>query len=345
MAVTLGMLAVRHGCELRGDPATAVDHVATLAAAQAGAIAFLANPQYRPQLAVTRASAVVLAAGDADACPVACLVSGNPYLTYARVAAELHPLTPLRAGIAAGAHLADGCRLAGNCQVETGAVIGPGAVLGERVFIGANAVVGAGCAVGDDTRIMSGAILYDRVRVGRRCLLHSGAIIGADGFGIAREPTGAWTKVPQLGTVVIGDDVEVGANTTIDRGAIDDTVIGDGVKLDNLIQIGHNVVIGAHTAIAGMAGVAGSAHIGARCIIGGDAKINGHVTLADDVVIGGGAQVAHSIDRPGIYGGVIPADEAGRWRKNAVRFGRLDELARRLQKLEAALADPPESKA
>ena len=181
-----------------------------------------------------------------------------------------------------------------------------------------------------------------RVRVGRRCLVHSGAVIGADGFGIAREATGAWTKVPQLGTVVIGDDVEVGANTTIDRGAIEDTVIGDGVKLDNQIQIGHNVVLGEHTAIAGMAGVAGSARIGARCIIGGDAAINGHIVVADDVVIAGGAQVTHSIDRPGIYGGVIPADEAVRWRKNAVRFGHLDELARRVRKLEAAIRKPPE---
>jgi UDP-3-O-[3-hydroxymyristoyl] glucosamine N-acyltransferase len=190
---------------------------------------------------------------------------------------------------------------------------------------------------------MAGAVLYERVRVGRRCLIHAGAVIGADGFGIAREATGAWTKVPQLGTVVIGDDVEVGANTTIDRGAIDDTVIGNGVKLDNQIQLGHNVVIGAHTAIAGMAGVAGSARIGARCVIGGAAAIGGHLSIADDVVISGGARVTHSIDKSGIYGGILPADEAVRWRKNAVRFGQLDELARRVRKLESVIRKPSRS--
>ena len=337
MAIRLGVLAVRHGCELRGDPATVVDRVATLSGARSGALAFLANPQYRSQLPATQAAAVVLGAEDAAACPVPCLVSANPYLTYARIAAELHPPAPLRPGVAPGVHVAEGCAVPGSCQVDAGAVLGTGAVIGERAFIGANAVVGAACEVGDDTRLMAGAVLYERVRIGCRCLIHSGVVIGADGFGIAREPTGAWTKVPQLGAVVIGDDVEVGANTTIDRGAIEDTVIGDGVKLDNQIQVGHNVLIGRHTAIAGMVGIAGSTHIGARCIIGGAAAINGHISITDDVVIGGGTQVTHSIDRPGVYGGAIPADEAGRWRKNAVRFGQLDELARRLQKLESAI--------
>jgi len=337
MAMTLGVLAVRHGCELRGDPGTVVDHVATLAAAKEGALAFLANPLYRSQLAATKATAVVLAAQHIDACPASCLVSENPYLTYARIAAELHPPAPPQPGVIPGAHVAERCTVPRSCRVEAGAVVGAATVLGERVFVGANAVVSAACEVGDDTRIMAGAILYDHVRVGRRCLIHSGAVIGADGFGIAREASGAWTKVPQLGAVVIGDDVEVGANTTIDRGAIEDTVIGHGVKLDNQIQLGHNVVIGDHTAIAGMVGIAGSARIGARCIIGGYAGIGGHLTIADDVVIGGGAQVTRSIDRPGIYGGAIPADEAARWRKNAVRFGQLDELAKRIQKLESVI--------
>jgi UDP-3-O-[3-hydroxymyristoyl] glucosamine N-acyltransferase len=337
MAMTLGALAVRHGCELRGDPGTLVDHVATLSGAGAGALAFLANPSYRPQLAATRATAVVLAPDDVNACPAPCLVSVNPYLTYARIAAELHPATAPESGVARDAHVAEGSTVPASCRIDAGAVISATAVLGERVFVGANAVVGSACEVGDDARIMAGAVLYERVRVGRRCLIHSGAVIGADGFGIAREATGAWTKVPQLGTVVIGDDVEVGANTTIDRGAIDDTVIGNGVKLDNQIQLGHNVVIGAHTAIAGMVGVAGSARIGARCIIGGAAAVGGHLSIADDVVISGGARVTHSIDKPGVYGGILPADEAARWRKNAVRFGQLDELARRVRKLESVI--------
>ena len=184
---------------------------------------------------------------------------------------------------------------------------------------------------------MAGVALYDGVRIGRRCLVHSGAIIGADGFGIARETSGAWVKVPQVGAVVIGDDVEIGANTTIDRGAIEDTVIGDGVKLDNLVQIGHNVIIGAHTAMAGLSGVSGSTRVGQRCIIGGLAGLAGHITVVDDVVITGGSKVSNSIRRPGLYSGVIPADESRRWRKNAVRFGQLDELVRRVRQLERAL--------
>ncbi len=334
MPMTLGALAVRHGCELRGNPAASVDHVATLSRAGEGALAFLANPQYRSQLPGTLATAVVLGQGDVATCPVACLISSNPYLTYARVAAELHAPQRLQPGVAAGAHVGEGCRVAASCRVEAGAVLGAGAVIGERAYIGPNAVVGAKCSVGDDTHLMAGAVLYDGVRVGRRCLLHSGAVIGADGFGMARESTGAWTKVPQVGSVVIGDDVEVGANTTIDRGAIEDTVIGDGVKLDNQIQVGHNVIIGRHTAIAGMAGISGSTRIGERCIIGGDVAISGHLVVADDVVIGGGSRVAQSLERSGVYGGTIPADEARRWRKNAVRFGQLDDLARRLLDLE-----------
>jgi UDP-3-O-[3-hydroxymyristoyl] glucosamine N-acyltransferase len=343
MAMTLGVLAVRHGCELRGDPDTVVDHVATLSGASTGGLAFLANPLYRSQLAATKAAAVVLAIEDVNACPAPCLVSTNPYLTYARIAAELHPSKPPQPGVGRGAQVSEGSTVPGSCCVEPGAFIGRASVLGERVSIGANAVVGSGCTIGCDTRIMAGVVLYDRVRVGRRCLIHSGAIIGADGFGIARESSGTWTKVPQLGTVVIGDDVEIGANTTIDRGAIDDTVIGNGVKLDNQIQVGHNVVIGEHTVVAGMVGIAGSTRIGARCIIGGAAGISGHLSIADDVVISGGAQVTRSIDEAGLYGGAIPAAEAARWRKNVVRFGQLEELARRIRHLESAIRARPRS--
>lgn len=335
--MTLGVLAVRNGCELRGDPAIVVSHVATLANAREGSLAFLANPHYRAQLASTEASAVVIDAANAGVCPVACLVSPNPYLTFARIAAELHPPAPLRPGVAPGAHLAAGCRVAASAQVDAGASIGEGAVIGERVHVACNAVVGAGCRVGDDTRLMAAVVLYERVGIGQRCLVHSGAVIGADGFGIARGPGGAWTKVPQLGRVVIGDDVEIGANTTIDRGAIEDTVIGDGVKLDNQIQVGHNVVIGRHTAIAALTGIAGSTRIGERCIIGGDVAMAGHISIADDVMLGAGARVTNSIRTAGVYGGTIPVGESRAWRKNAVRFGQLDEIARRLRQLEAAM--------
>jgi len=336
MGLTLGSLAVRHGCELHGDPDAVVDRVGTLGGAQPGALTFLANPHYRPKLAQTKASAVVLAQEDAAACPVACLVAMNPYLTYARIAAELHPPPPLQPGIASGAWIDPAAVIGAGSQVEHGAVVGARARLGERVYIGPGVSVGADCSIGDDSRLMAGVSLYDRVRIGRRGLLHAGVVIGADGFGIARDSTGAWIKVPQVGTVLIGDDVEIGANTSIDRGAIEDTVIGDGVKLDNQIQIGHNVTIGAHTAIAALTGISGSTTIGSRCIIGGHCGFAGHITIADDVVITGGAKVTNSIRRPGLYGGVLPADEARRWRKNAVRFGQLDELVRRVQQIETS---------
>ncbi|QOJ31315.1 MAG: UDP-3-O-(3-hydroxymyristoyl)glucosamine N-acyltransferase [Gammaproteobacteria bacterium] len=342
--MTLAALAVRHGCELHGDPDVTVDHVATLAAAGPGALAFLANPRYRAQLAGTRASAVVLDAESAAACPTACLVSSNPYLAYARLAADLHPLPPPRPGVAAGARVAESARLGAGTQVDAGAVIGEDAVVGARVVIGANAVIGAGCAIGDDTRIMAAVVLCERVRIGRRCLVHPGAVIGSDGFGNARGPGGAWTRVPQLGSVVIGDDVSIGACTTIDRGAIEDTSIGDGVRLDNHIQVGHNVSIGSHTAIAAMTGISGSTRIGARCIIGGHCGFAGHIVVADDVVISGGAKVTNSIGRPGLYSGAIPADEARQWRKNAVRFGQLDQLARRLRQLEGSVREPGRKK-
>jgi UDP-3-O-[3-hydroxymyristoyl] glucosamine N-acyltransferase len=227
--------------------------------------------------------------------------------------------------------------VAATSQVDPGAVIGAGVRIGERCHVGANVVIGAGCQIGDDTRLMPVVVLYAGVRLGARCLVHAGAVLGADGFGIARDGQARWTKVPQVGGVVVGDDVEIGANTTIDRGAIEDTVIGDGVKLDNQIQIAHNVVLGPHTAIAGLAGVAGSTRVGARCIIGGDVAISGHLEIADDVVISGGAKVLQSITRAGIYGGSLPADDARGWRRNAVRFGQLDELARRVQRLELTL--------
>jgi len=325
---------VRHGCTLRGDPDAVVERVATLSAAAAGTLSFLANPQYRSQLQATRATAVVLAAGDAEACPAACLISSNPYLTYARIAAELHPEPPLAPGVSSRAVVAATASIGAGSQVESGAVIGDGADIGERCYVGANAVIGRDCRVGADTRLMPLVVLYPGVRVGARCLLHAGAVIGADGFGIARGEGGRWTKVPQVGSVVVGDDVEIGANTTIDRGAIGDTIIGDGAKLDNQIQIGHNVVIGCHTAIAGLVGIAGSTKVGARCILGGDATVSGHLEIVDDVVVSGGATVTNSITRPGLYGGPLPASEMRSWRRNAVRFGQLDELARRLQRLE-----------
>jgi UDP-3-O-[3-hydroxymyristoyl] glucosamine N-acyltransferase len=334
MSLTLGDIAARFGCELHGDPDVCVRHVATLQGADSESVAFLANDAYRGQLGETRAAAVIVAAGDVDACPSAALVSDNPYAVYARVATELHPPREPAAGIHATAAVASGATVATTCEVAPGAVIEAGAVLGERVVIGPNSVVGRNSSIGDNTRIMSNVTVYHGVEIGPRCIIHSGAVIGSDGFGIAQESDG-WTKVPQVGGVEIGADVEIGANTTVDRGAIGATVIEAGAKLDNQIQIAHNVRIGAHTAMAALTGVSGSTTIGSRCMIGGACIIAGHISICDNVLLAAGTGVANSIDKPGAYGG-FPAnvDEIGRWRKNVVRYGQLDEMARKLRKLE-----------
>jgi UDP-3-O-[3-hydroxymyristoyl] glucosamine N-acyltransferase len=321
--ITLSELARRFELELVGDGALSVERVATLSGAQAGALTFLANPRYRPQLAATRATAVVLAKGDAVACPVAALVAKEPYLAYARIATLLHPAPHIAHGIDPTASIAAYAKVAPDASVAARAVIGAGASIGARASIGPGAVVGEGCVVGDDTRLEANATLYAGVRLGRRCLVHSGAVIGADGFGMAPSPTG-WVKVPQVGGVRIGDDVEVGANTTIDRGAIEDTVIEDGVKLDNQIQVGHNCVIGAHTAIAGGTLIAGSTTIGKRCMIAGGCGIVGHISIADDVVVTARTFVTHAIAAKGVYSGALGFDEQRTWQRRVARFRRLD---------------------
>lgn len=335
MNVSLGELAGRYGCELRGDPERRVERVGTLTGADDRCLTFLANPAYRSQLAGTRAAGVVLREGDAQACPVAALVAGDPYLVYARMAAELHPPAPVEPGVHRSALVGVKTLVPASCQIGPGVVLGRDVVLGERVVIGALSRVGDRVVIGADTRLHPGVTLYSQVRVGVRCVLHSGVVLGSDGFGFARDAAGSYVKVPQLGSVIVGDDVEIGANTTVDRGAIDDTRIGNGVKLDNQIQVGHNVSIGEHTVIAAQTGIAGSTSIGARCTIGGQAGFAGHIEVVDDVIIGGGTSVTGSIRVAGVYaGGGTPADHLQRWRRNMVRFGQLDELAKRLRQLE-----------
>ncbi|MBT8442012.1 MAG: UDP-3-O-(3-hydroxymyristoyl)glucosamine N-acyltransferase [Gammaproteobacteria bacterium] len=338
MNLSLGDIAGRFGCELRGDPDVEVSHVATLANANGGSVSFLANAAYRDQLAETRAAAVILGPDDVDACPAAALIAKNPYAVYAHVASELHPPPSLVAGVHSTASVARGATVPESCEVAPGAVVESGALLGERVYVGPNTFVGRGSRLGDDTRLMCNVSVYHGVRIGARCIIHSGAVIGADGFGIAQDSTG-WTKVPQIGGVDIGDDVEIGANTTVDRGAIDDTVIGNGAKLDNQIQIAHNVTIGEHTAMAALTGVSGSSSIGARCLIGGASIVAGHLSICDDVMLAAGTGVASAISEPGAYGG-FPAnvEDISRWRKNVIRYGQLDDMARRLRKLEKQLA-------
>ncbi|HWZ62015.1 MAG TPA: UDP-3-O-(3-hydroxymyristoyl)glucosamine N-acyltransferase [Steroidobacteraceae bacterium] len=335
MSVSLGELAVRFGCELRGDPEARIEHVGTLANADGTALSFLANPRYRPQLASTRAAAVVLSAEAAADCPTHALLSANPYATYARIAALLHPGPGAEPGVHPTALIAASARL------DPSAHVGPGCCVGEDVVIGARAVLGPLCVLQQgvvleaDVRLVARVTLCRGVTIGARSVLQPGVVVGGDGFGYAPEG-GRWLKVPQVGAVRIGADVEIGCNTTIDRGAIDDTVIEEGVKLDNLIQIGHNVRVGAHTAIAGCTGVSGSTVIGKRCMIGGHVGFAGHISVADDVVVTGYSAISHSIGSAGVYSSTLPFEEAHAWRRLVARFKRSARLEQRVRTLERA---------
>ncbi len=333
---SLGQIAERFALELRGDAAHVIRGVATLAEAGADQIGFLANPRYRAQLAETRAGAIVLHARDAEAWSGACLIANDPYVAFAQVASLFeHPSADVggihpSAVVAAGAVVADSASVGPLCVIEDGAVIGDGARLGPHC------VIGRGCTVGAQSRLIARVTLVQDVTLGKRVLIHPGAVIGADGFGLAFERD-HWIKVPQLGGVAIGDDCEIGANTTIDRGALGDTVLEEDVRLDNQIQIAHNVRIGAHTALAGCSAVAGSATIGRYCLIGGSAGILGHLSIADRVTVTAMSLVTHSIREAGEYSSGTPIQPNRQWRRNAARFKHLDEMARRL---DAALKEP-----
>lgn len=331
-------LAVRFGCAIAGDKDCEVFRVGTLEQADEHCISFLSNPKYRSMLADTRAGAVILNEADAQACETTALIHPNPYEIYARIAAFLHPEPAVPAGVAATATVADTARIAATASIGASAVIEDGVVIGERAVIGPGCVIGSGAQIGDDTRLVANVTICHGVRLGKRNLIHPNTVIGADGFGIANTSEG-WIKVPQLGSVTIGDDVEIGASTTIDRGAIEDTVIGNGVKLDNQIQIAHNVHIGDHTVIAACTGISGSTHIGRRCMIAGAVGFVGHLSICDDVVVTGQTMVNRSITEPGVYSSALPMDEARRWRRNSARFRRLDDMAKRLAALEKKFDD------
>ena len=335
---TLGELAHLAQAMLDGDAAIVVDRVATLEHAGARDIAFLANPRYRGQLATTRAGAVIVAPAAAPLTALPKLVSTNPYATYARVAAILHPSRPPAPGVHPTAFVDASARVAASASIDAFAVVAANASVGERAVVGAHCRVGDAARLDDDVVLDPGVTIYPRCVLGARTLVHAGAVIGADGFGLAPED-GRWRKIPQIGRVVVGADVEIGANTTIDRGAIDDTIIEDGVKLYNQIQIGHNCVIGAHTAIAGCVGIAGSTRIGAGCRIGGAAMIAGHLDIPPGTVISGATQVYASIGKPGVYTSTFPTLPHARWRHVASELRRLDELAQRVRVLERALGE------
>jgi UDP-3-O-[3-hydroxymyristoyl] glucosamine N-acyltransferase len=306
-----------------------VERVATLSDADPSSISFLANSAYRQQLQKTRAAAVILRAADASACPVAALVAASPYLLYARVAALLYPVPALPAGKHPSAIVAGSASIAATAHIAAHAVIGNNNIIGEYAVVGPGCVVGENCSIGAGTRLTANVTLVADVVIGERCVVHPGAVIGCDGFGNAMSENG-WVKVPQVGGVRIGDDVEIGANTTIDRGAIGHTVIGNGVRIDNLVQIAHNVRVGDHTAMAAMTGISGSTIIGKRCMFGGQSGTVGHVNICDDVVVTGNAMVTKDIDTPGAYAGAFAAEPSGVWKRQVARFRRLDSMAARL---------------
>jgi UDP-3-O-[3-hydroxymyristoyl] glucosamine N-acyltransferase len=333
---TLREIVERFGGELVGDGGIRVARVATLENAEPDTISFLANPRYLHHLKATRAAAVILGPDARDALDAPRIVSDNPYLYFARVSALLNPPRPLEPGIHPRACVDATAHVEPGVEIGAFAFIGPGAHVAAGAMIGASVTLGRDARIGCDTRIHAHVTVYDGCTIGERGIVHSGAVIGADGFGIAFDGE-RWVKVPQIGHVRIGNDVEIGANTTIDRGALEDTVIEDGVKLDNQIQIAHNVRIGAHTAIAACTGIAGSVHIGRYCRIGGGVGIAGHVTIADYVEISGGTSITRSIATRGAYSGVYPFEPNREWRRNAVQLRRLSELARRVAVLEEAV--------
>jgi UDP-3-O-[3-hydroxymyristoyl] glucosamine N-acyltransferase len=339
---TLRDIARRFGGKVMGDPATRVRRVGTLENAAEDAISFLANERYLGQLKSTRAAAVIVNEPASRATTLPRIVCDNPYAYFARVSALLNPPPAVKAGVHRTAVVDRSAAIAAGVSVGPLAVIGARAKIGARSVIGAGCVVGEGAAVGADTRLFPNVTVYHACVIGDRVIVHSGAVIGADGFGIASDEE-RWLKVPQLGRVIIGDDVEIGANTTVDRGAIDDTVIENGVKLDNQIQVGHNVRIGAHTAIAACTGIAGSARIGRFCRIGGNSGIAGHITLGDHIEVSAHTLITRSLDRPGTYTGAYPFELNGRWRRNAASLRHLTELTERVRALGKVESGPKRS--
>lgn len=341
---TLDEIARLCGGTVVGDGSTLIRQVNTLEQAGDGELAFLSNPKYRSQVERTRASGVVLAAEHAALTTGPKIVTDEPYLTYARAATLLNPAAATPAGISTRAVVDPTAKVSPNASIAPNAVIGAEATIGDGCVIHAGAVIGARAALGARTIVHADAVLYPDTQLGSDAVIHAGAVIGADGFGMA-ETSAGWLKIPQIGRVVIGDRVDIGANTTIDRGALDDTVIEDDAKLDNQIQVGHNVRIGAKTAIAGCVGIAGSVRIGKNCRIGGAAMISGHIEIGDGVTIAGGTVVAKSLPEPGVYAGVYPLDTMDRWRRTAVRVRRLDQLAARLEAIEQNLRAAAENAA
>ncbi|WP_398306045.1 UDP-3-O-(3-hydroxymyristoyl)glucosamine N-acyltransferase [Zoogloea sp.] len=337
MEVSLGALVGRLGGELLGDPDVMVRQIATLEKAGDGDLAFLANPKYRQALETSRAAAFILAPKAVSLTDRPRIVTPDPYLYFARAAQFFNPPRRAPAGIHPSAVVASS--LPPSVSVGANAVIGESCVIGENCVIGPGSLIGDGVHIGADSLLHAGVTIHFDCVVGKRAILHSGVVIGSDGFGFARDADRHWVKIPQIGRVLVGDDVEIGANTTVDRGALGDTVIGNGVKLDNLIQIAHNVSIGDDSIMAGHSGIAGSTRVGARLMVGGQAGIAGHLKVCDDVVVSAGTIISKSVDKPGVYTAMLPQMSHADWIRNFAHVRRLDAMADRVRELEKKLAD------
>ncbi|MAB96903.1 MAG: UDP-3-O-(3-hydroxymyristoyl)glucosamine N-acyltransferase [Pseudomonas sp.] len=334
---TLGQLATRLGATLKGDSELLITGLATLQDAGAGQLSFLANAQYRKYLADTQAAAVLLTEADAEGFPGNALIVANPYLAYAELSHAFDRKPQGVVGVHPSALVAADASIDPTASVGAYAVIESGAQIAAGVTISAHCFVGARSVIGEGGWLAPRVTLYHDVRIGRNVVIQSGAVIGGEGFGFANEK-GVWQKIAQIGGVLIGDNVEIGANTTVDRGALSDTVLGNGVKLDNQIMIAHNVQVGDNTAMAGCVGISGSTKIGKNCMIAGGVGMVGHIEVCDGVFVTGMTMVTRSITEPGSYSSGTAMQPANEWRKSAARIRQLDDMAKRLQQLEKQLA-------
>ena len=338
MVFTIDELAHEIGVEIIGDGKKEITHVADLEHSKQGSLSFAVSAQYIDKLKSTNATAVIVTPDLVKHCQTVKLVSKNPYLSFAHATRLLYPQEDFAPGIHHSAVINPESEIPDSVYIGPNVVISAKCDIGHNVYIGANSIITAACTIGVDTKFLARVTIVGPTFIGERAIVHPGVVIGSDGFGLAND-NGVWEKIPQLGRVLIGNDVEIGSNTTIDRGALQDTIIEDGVKLDNQIQIAHNVKIGAHTAIAGCVGIAGSAVIGKHCAIGGGAGIQGHIEIADGTQITGMTKISQSITKPGVYTSGTAAQGNKQWIRNAMRFKELDKITKRLLGLEKQLSD------
>ena len=330
VSMTAGQLAEQIGASLVGDAEVRVEHISSMDAAESGSLTYLKDKAYLEYLSDTRASVVILTEAFADQCPVTALVVEDPYVAYARAAQLLHPQPEVQGGHHAAAVIDASASIAESAYIGPGAVIEADVTIGERVYIGPNSVVRMGAYIGDDTRLMALVHVGKNCVIGERSIFHAGVVIGADGFGFANDK-GVWVKIPQIGAVIIGDDVEVGANSCIDCGAINNTIVGNGVKIDNFIQIGHNAEVGDHSIMVTRSGISGSTVVGKHCTLAGGVGVAGHIHLAEGTVITAMSMVTHSIDKAGVYSSGVSVQDAGAWRRNHARLHNLDKTIKELR--------------